>query len=199
MSESDATRSFPLMGIVVPKQIVKNAKQAEELLEADLTAVEDYIAAGKLDDAKPLLDRVEANWHRVIHRKTADPSGLLRRIGAAYWALGYPAVAGRYWYLLDESSPQMDEARKEFERSYGDNPARLYEYVATAPISLRKQPHVEATQNRLRDAREELLIDIPSGRRGDRIALVGCALVAFVFLFVFMMGITAIFQGIKLE
>ncbi|MBE0476769.1 MAG: hypothetical protein IBX62_06730 [Coriobacteriia bacterium] len=75
------------------------------------------------------LGRVEADIERGDLGKARDRLlGLLRtypanlyvrdRLGEVYWRLQYPELAGRYWYLFEPVTPEMERACAAFERKF---------------------------------------------------------------------------------
>jgi hypothetical protein len=152
-------------------------------LKTDLAAIRTAIAAGRLEEAKRMIAAVPLN---------APPSSeLSREIGGLYLDLGFPVMAGRYWYLLEDKSDQMIAACDEFERSLGANPvliSKVFGWVRNV------SPHAKAKlldiHNKAMALRREHQYEWkPQRGWRDRVALVGCALVGFVVMFIFVMGI----------
>ena len=80
-----------------------------------------------------VLSRVEADLRREDLGKARDrlhtlvynyPNDLaLRtRLAEVYHRLQFPAMAGRYWYLDEQRTPEMETAVAAFERSVGGDP-----------------------------------------------------------------------------
>jgi hypothetical protein len=157
--------------------------EVRQQLEIDLAAIRKAIAAGQLEDAKRMLTGVSLN---------APPGGeLSKEIGNLYLELGFPAMAGRYWYLLEDKSDQMLAACREFERSVADNPVLIIEAIGWA---YSRSPHITAKLQGLQEKARNLRQDyqyLVKHKRGwrDRITLLGCSFVAFVVFFVFIMGL----------
>jgi hypothetical protein len=120
-----------------------------------------------------------------------------RRIGEAFWAAGFPAMAGRYWYLLDDATDKTRSARQEFERSCGNNPFLMhFDLELTGPGG--SGPRMTEIRQRARDLKNDLGIEIKQGRRiQDRAALVGCAIFAFAVFVLCSMGVTALYHGLN--
>lgn len=55
------------------------------------------------------------------------PDDLSLRVKRAevYWKLQQPVMAGRYWYLMEERSPEMEAAVQAFEKMQGHDPLRI--------------------------------------------------------------------------
>ena len=151
-------------------------------LDTDLAAIGAAIEAGQLEDAKRMLLGVSLN---------VFPGGKSsQQIGDLYLELGFPAMAGRYWYLLDEKSDRMVMACEEFERSLGDNPRLISEAMGWSPgLSPHAKAKLAELHARTRDLCREYRYDIkPQKGWRDRVALLGCAVVGFIVMFVFVMG-----------
>jgi hypothetical protein len=82
-------------------------------IEQTLNKVERDITSGDYGKARDRL-------HGLIATYPNDLS-LRRKLGEVYWQLQYPAMAGRYWYLEEDKSPDMIAACQAFERWCGDN------------------------------------------------------------------------------
>ena len=106
-------------------------------------------------------------------------------------------MAGRYWYLLENKSDEMTAATEEFERSLGNNPILM---VHALGWPRNPSPYVKAKMQELHkqagDFRRVYQYGMTtSGGLRDQIALVGCAIVSFVFLFVLVAGIQFIWSS----
>ena len=86
-------------------------------IEETLARIEEETAGGDLGKAHDRL-------HGLLSSYPADLT-LRRQLGAIYWQLQYPEMAGRYWYLEEEKSPQMMVACQAFEQSCGNDPWRI--------------------------------------------------------------------------
>lgn len=85
--------------------------------EETLCRIQADIAASDLGKARDRLHGLIATY--------PDDLALRLRLGQVYWELQYPAMAGRYWYLEEHKTPAMAQACRSFERSCGDDPAKL--------------------------------------------------------------------------
>jgi hypothetical protein len=90
-------------------------------LETTLAQVERDVAAGDLGKARDRLHGLLATY--------PDNLTVREQLGAIYWALRYPAMAGRYWYLVEEKSSEMEDACRVFERAFGGKPQRLLQAI----------------------------------------------------------------------
>ena len=85
--------------------------------EETLGRIEADIASSDYGKARDRLHGLIATY--------PDDLNLRLKLGQVYWELQYPSMAGRYWYLEQAKTPAMAQACRSFERSCGDDPAKL--------------------------------------------------------------------------
>jgi len=85
--------------------------------EETLRQIEREIAAGDFGKARDRLHGLLVTY--------PDDLALRRRLGDVYWQIHYPAMAGRYWYLEEERTPDMAQACTAFERACGNDAAQI--------------------------------------------------------------------------
>jgi hypothetical protein len=163
----------------------------EQKREADLAAVRTAIAATDFEEAKRLLGAVSLN--------TLPASRFSKEIGDLYFELGFEAMAGRYWYLVEQKSDVMIAACDAFEHSLGEDPCLLGRSLGW---DLDPSPYAKAKLEELNRKAAEFRREYqyPPGEPswlGDRVALIGCAIVGFIFMSVFLAGITFIARGFR--
>ncbi len=90
-------------------------------IESTFEKVENDITSGDLGKARDRL-------HGLL-RTYPDNLEVRRKLGEIYWKLQYPAMAGRYWYLEEPITPEMERAHKAFEDSCGNNPIRMLDAI----------------------------------------------------------------------
>ena len=168
-----------------------------ERLETDLAAIRAAIAAGQLEEARTMIAGVALN--------APSHSEWSKQIGELYLELGFPCMAGRYWYLLQDQSDQMIDACKEFERSLANNPVLILNaigWVENPDWVENPSPHAKATMldvhNKATVLRQKYQYPCGPGTKwGNRLVLLGCGLVGFMLLFIFFLGILFISQLIS--
>ena len=141
-------------------------------LETDLAAIRTVMASGQLKDAERMLAGVSLN--------VSPASEFSKRIGDLYLQLGFPVMAGRYWYLLDDKSDRMLAACNEFERSLGNNPVLIAEAIGwLSAFSPYAKARFQDLHEKARELRRTYQYDVtpPKGWR-DRVALWGAASLA---------------------
>jgi hypothetical protein len=173
---------------VKPEAIVDEVARR---LETDLNAVRSAIASGQRENAEEMLAGIALN--------TTPAGQFSREIGDLYGELGFPAMAGRYWYLLDDKSDEMLAACKEFERSLGNNPVLIIEacgYPGALPHAKEMSKGVDELHEKATEFDRKYRYDVRlrTGWR-DRIAGLGCAVVACVLIYIFVAGIVSIIEA----
>ena len=86
-------------------------------LAQTLERVQEDIRAGDYGKASARLHGLIGSY--------PDNLDLRRQLGEVYWKLQLPAMAGRYWYLVEEKDERMQAACKQFEDAFGNDPFRL--------------------------------------------------------------------------
>ena len=155
----------------------------EQRLEADLAAIRAAIANGQVEEAARKMCAIALNI----------PPGarLSKEIGDLYWELGFPAMAGRYWYLVDSKSDQMIAACEEFEHSLGNTPTLIIHALGypANPSPFAKARVVELHRQAQDFRRESQYAVKPARGLRDRLALLGCAIVGSIVMFIFISGV----------
>ena len=85
--------------------------------EETLRRIEREIATGDRGKARDRLHGLLVTY--------PDDLALRRTLGDVYWQLHHPAMAGRYWYLEEDRTPEMDRACAAFERACGHDAAQI--------------------------------------------------------------------------
>ncbi|MCC6126137.1 MAG: hypothetical protein IT426_14340 [Pirellulales bacterium] len=157
--------------------------EKEQIFRNVLAEIRNDISLGKYDEATNKLGAISFRC----------PSGSTHsnEIGNLYWELGFPAMAGRYWYLFENKTVQMLAACDEFQRSLGNNPVLIVESLGwPADPSPDVKAKLEELHGRARDFRKKYSwkIEATKGIR-DRFALLGCGIIATIILFIFIQGI----------
>jgi hypothetical protein len=163
--------------------MTKSQNDWNQRLEADLAAIRAAISAGQTEEATKMLRGVSLNCK--------PGSTHSQEVGDLFMELGFPAMAGRFWYPLENKTDRMVAACNEFEDSLCYCPTLIIEALGWHP---NPSPFVKARlvelHQQAKDFQREYLYDMkpPKGLR-DRVALLGCAIVGFVLMFVFIQGI----------
>jgi predicted Zn-dependent protease len=86
-------------------------------LETTLQRIEAELAQGDYGKARDRLHGLLVTYPQNL--------ALRRRLAEIYHLLHQPAMAGRYWYLEADQSPEMAAARAAFQRSCGEDPLQI--------------------------------------------------------------------------
>ena len=86
-------------------------------IDATLLQVEKDIAGGDLGLARDRLHGLIASYPNRLELRPL--------LGDIYWQLQLPAMAGRYWYLVEDKLPHRQLARDRFEVSCGQDPRQI--------------------------------------------------------------------------
>ncbi|MFO0884108.1 MAG: DUF6584 family protein [Pirellulales bacterium] len=154
--------------------------------EKSLQEIETLVSTGELQKARQQL--------AALSHRTLPGNRYSKEIGDLYANLGCKAMAGRYWYLLENPTEEMLSARQEFEHSLGNNPGLIHQQFL--PWGL--PPHAKARLAELEKEAAELKKMYPSDSVPkehlwrDRAVLVAGSLVAFGFAAIFFMGVVSL-------
>ena len=86
-------------------------------LNETLKKVEEDIRTGDLGKARARLHGLIASYPNNLD--------LRKQLGDIYWNLHMPAMAGRYWYLVEDKDERMQAARKRFEGEFRNDPYHM--------------------------------------------------------------------------
>ena len=164
-----------------------------------LRKVEAEIEAGDLGKARDRL-------HGLVVTYPCDLS-LRSWLGGVYWALQYPERAGCYWYLEEDTTPEMEAARKAFENRWGGDPLRILRALKfrAEPMQLESDFAMTKLLDLQERCEKEQGIEYPfeeaepqdqSGGKGGACFTLGCILAFIAALLVLVAGVHAIYRFI---
>ncbi|MBT2734515.1 DNA helicase [Bacillus sp. ISL-7] len=122
---------------------------------------------------------------------------LRRKLGDIYFSLKYPTMAGRYWYLEEKMTPEMEKACTMFEQSEGNNSSRIaraIKYKGNPDII--KKLHLEQGSSPIKDKVKEKLVEVPTNTLGDKLVTIGCIFILILIFCFTSIGIITIFRWI---
>lgn len=104
-----------------------------------------------------------------------DEIDLRRKLGDIYYALKYPSMAGRYWYLEKNKTSEMQHACIEFEKSMGNDPfqiVRALKFKGDKEIvkDLEFSENFSPVQKKV----TEKLLEEPEDSAFDKLIVTGC-------------------------
>lgn len=151
-------------------------------LHSTLAEIKTLVSTGQTDEAIKRL--------AILCLQVSPGDEHSKTIGDLYSLLGYHAMAGRYWYLLNDKTDQMLLACEEFERSLGNNPHLISEAVGGFHSANPKQKEIFDTG--MRFYRDNTPREDAPRTCGRTIGLFGCSLVIVILLVIFKSGIDAL-------
>lgn len=121
---------------------------------------------------------------------------LRKKLGDVYFELQYPAMAGRYWYLEENKTPQMEKACMEFENSMGhdmNNIARALKYKGDMALvkGLDLDPALLSIHYKEKEKSGED-IDVPIGPK-YKLIILGCLSVILLIIIFASVGVYTFF------
>lgn len=171
--------------------------------EETLRRIEREIAAGDWGKARDRLHGLLVTY--------PDDLALRHKLGEVYWQLHHPAMAGRYWYLEEDRTPDMAQACAAFERACGHDAAQIlralkfYGDVAALGDSFAEHTLL-VLQERVRQERGYQIVFGKRGREryryterapaGGRWLLIGCLAAALAAAALMAAGLVAVFQWV---
>jgi len=165
-------------------------------IETTLRKVDGDLESG---DYRRARDRLQG-----LIRAYPNDLSLRRRLGDVYARLQNPQMAGRYWYLEKEQSPDMAAACHAFERAFGGDPLHLLmalkfrgdlDCIAGTYAGQRLAALRTASMQRHGYAIEYTGRKGPAvtvGKRRDQVLAVGCALALVAAAALMMIGFAVV-------
>ncbi|KKI89818.1 DNA helicase [Bacillus sp. SA1-12] len=122
---------------------------------------------------------------------------LRKKLGEIYFELKHPSMAGRYWYLEENKTPEMVKACTEFEKSMGNDPiriARALKYKGNTEILKRLEldQAITSTQNKVK----KKLIEEPKDSLEDKLVTFGCLSIIILIIIFTLIGVYTFFNWI---
>ncbi len=160
--------------------------QPTPYLQADLDEAYRLANDGKVEEAILKL--------AIITLDVRPSHDLARSIGNLYWSLDYKAMAGRYWYLLDNKTEEMLTACEEFERAHGNSPELILNAVGDYPPD---SPELKAV---FENAKTFRACYRPHSKPSDPgfvvkyAGLSGCGVIILALMMIFSAGVNAIWK-----
>ncbi|WP_459502760.1 DUF6584 family protein [Bacillus sp. C1] len=174
-----------LVGLLELYYISQNEKEAY-VKEKTLIKIEKDIENHDLGKARERL-------HGLIQAYPDDLS-LRKKLGDIYFRLQYPTMAGRYWYLEENKTPEMLQACRQFEKSLGNNHNEIIKTLKfkgdSATIHNLSFTYTSPTQGRV----AEQIVRIPEETWKDKLVPIGCISTLLIILVCACIGVYTIFN-----
>ncbi|WP_141432463.1 DUF6584 family protein [Bacillus sp. 03113] len=124
---------------------------------------------------------------------------LRRKLGDIYSELKYPSMAGRYWYLEMNKTPEMVKACIQFEKSMGNDPirvARALKFKGDREILKRLQLDqvISPIQNKVKENLQEE--PEPEDPLKNKLIIFGCFSIIILTIIFALIGVYALFNWI---
>lgn len=122
---------------------------------------------------------------------------LRRKLGDIYFILGYPSMAGRYWYLEKEKTPEMIKACIQFEKTMGNDPfliARALKFKGDNEVlkKLKLNQVISPVQNKVK----EKLQEEPTDSSKDKLIVFGCFSIITLTILFALIGVYSLLNWI---
>lgn len=122
---------------------------------------------------------------------------LRRKLGDIYFALKYPSMAGRYWYLEKNKSPEMVKACIQFEKSMGNDPIRIGRAIKFKGDSeILKRLQLDQVISPIQNKVKENLLEEPEDPFKDKVVIFGCFSIIILTIIFALIGVYALFNWI---
>ncbi|MGY3312670.1 hypothetical protein ACV242_001166 [Peribacillus simplex] len=122
---------------------------------------------------------------------------LRRKLGDIYIALKYPSMAGRYWYLEKNKSPEMVKACIQFEKSMGNDPIRIGRAIKFKGDSeVLKTLQLDQVISPIQNKVKENLLEEPEEPFKDKLVIFGCFSIIILTIIFALIGVYALFNWI---
>ncbi|MDV7767524.1 DNA helicase [Peribacillus sp. CSMR9] len=122
---------------------------------------------------------------------------LRRKLGDIYIALKYPSMAGRYWYLEKNKSPEMVKACIQFEKSMGNDPIRIGRAIKFKGDSeVLKRLQLDQVISPIQNKVKENLLEEPEDPFKDKLVIFGCFSIIILTIIFALIGVYALFNWI---
>ncbi|UAL54712.1 MULTISPECIES: DUF6584 family protein [Metabacillus] len=120
---------------------------------------------------------------------------LRRKLGDIYFTLKYPSMAGRYWYLEKNKTPEMIQACIQFEKTMGNDPfliARALKFKGDNEIL--KNLELDQVISPVQDKVKEKLQEEPDDSLYDKLFVIGCFSIIILTILFAIIGVYSLFN-----
>lgn len=167
-------------------------QSALPLCQGDLAELRRLVASGQRRQAAELL--------QCMSLRDFAKADELRVLGELCAALGYVALAGRWWYFAENKTPEMNAACREFEACCGDNAALIIETLGErleVPACSDAQRRYAELQSRAEKIYHSAAANEPASTRWKRRAIsFGCIFALALGVICFVVGAAALVDAL---
>ncbi|RAS83558.1 DUF6584 family protein [Priestia endophytica] len=122
---------------------------------------------------------------------------LRKKLGDIYFLLKYPDMAGRYWYLEENKTPEMVEACLQFKKSMGNDPiaiAKGLKFKGESEIleKLELRQETSPIQHKVKES----LLEEPQEPFIDKVIIFGIFSILILTILFALIGVYTVFNWI---
>ncbi|MDQ1143869.1 hypothetical protein QE429_000696 [Bacillus sp. SORGH_AS 510] len=126
-----------------------------------------------------------------------DELELRKRLGDIYFELKYPSMAGRFWYLEENKTPEMVKACNDFEKSMGNDPNRIVRALKyKGNIDIIKRLELDHAITSIQKKVKEKLTEEPEDSLVDKLVSYGCLSIIVLIIIFTLIGVYTFFKWI---
>ncbi|MED3728456.1 DUF6584 family protein [Priestia filamentosa] len=122
---------------------------------------------------------------------------LRKKLGDIYFLLKYPDMAGRYWYLEENKTPEMVEACLQFEKSMGNDPIAIAKGLKFKGESeILEKLELRQWTSSIQPKVKESLLEEPQETFIDKVVIFGFFSILILTILFALIGVYTVFNWI---
>ncbi|PEK56608.1 DNA helicase [Bacillus pseudomycoides] len=142
------------------------------------------------------LGKARDRLHGLIQAYPEDLS-LRKKLGDIYFKLQYPTMAGRYWYLEENKTPEMLQACQRFEKSMGNSPNEIVRALKfKGDSAIINKLSLNYTSSTIQHRVISQIVQGPEETWKDTLVTIGCISILLILIITACIGLYTIFNWI---
>ncbi|MED4651813.1 DUF6584 family protein [Bacillus pseudomycoides] len=142
------------------------------------------------------LGKARDRLHGLIQAYPEDLS-LRKKLGDIYFKLQYPTMAGRYWYLEENKTPEMLQACQRFEKSMGNIPNEIVRALKfKGDSAIINKLSLNYTSSTIQHRVISQIVQGPEETWKDTLITIGCISILLILIVSTCIGLYTIFNWI---
>jgi len=142
------------------------------------------------------LGKARDRLHGLIQAYPEDLS-LRKKLGDIYFKLQYPTMAGRYWYLEENKTPEMLQACQRFEKSMGNSPNEIVRALKfKGDSAIINKLSLNYTSSNIQHRVISQIVQGPEETWKDTLVTIGCISILLILIITACIGLYTIFNWI---
>ncbi|EOQ07198.1 hypothetical protein KOY_03422 [Bacillus cereus VDM021] len=142
------------------------------------------------------LGKARDRLHGLIQAYPEDLS-LRKKLGDIYFKLQYPTMAGRYWYLEENKTPEMLQACQRFEKSMGNSPNEIVRALKfKGDSAIINTLSLNYTSSNIQHRVISQIVQGPEETWKDTLVTIGCISILLILIITACIGLYTIFNWI---